>query len=255
MFTEERRQVIVSALSLNGSLSVTEIARLVHSSQVTVRRDLVALEEAGMVIRRRGGATIARLSIEEPTYLEKSTVASLEKRSIAREAAAMIADGDVVMLGPGTTTQELAKRLVERRIMVATTSILVADELRDAPGVETILIGGVFRGEIRATVGGDAERAVGRLRFQKLFLSGNGLTGRTGLTTPNAHVAGVDRAAADSSTEIIALVDHTKVGVDSIVQTVPTSRIGTLITDSAADADELDALRAGGVVVKIAATD
>ena len=91
-----------------------------------------------------------------------------------------------------------------------------------------------------------------RLRFQTVFLSGNGLTAANGLTTPNLHVASLDRAAVDAAKRVVVLADHTKVGVDSMVQTVPTTRIDVLVTDVDADPAELERLASAGVDVRTA---
>lgn len=252
MFTEERRQVILSALSVHGSASVSDLSRMVRASEITIRRDLRALDEAGLVVRHRGGASVGRSSMDELSYREKAVVAAEEKLAMAAIAADLVDDGDVIMLCPGTTTQALAQRLTHRRLMVATTSVLVASALVDSTDVEVLLIGGILRGSIRGVIGGEAEKAVSRLRFHKVFLSGNGLTAANGLSTPNMHVASIDRAAVDSAKRVMVLADHTKVGVDSMVQTVPTERIDTLVTDVHANRDELDRLAAAGVQLRIA---
>lgn len=253
MFTDERRQVILASLSVHGALSVSDLARMVRASDITIRRDLRILEESGQIVRRRGGATLSRSAMDEPTYRDKTVVASAEKAFIAREAATMVDDGDVIMLCAGTTTQALARLLRDKRIMVATNSLLVAWELVDAPNVEVLLIGGMMRGNIRAVIGGDAEKAIARMRFHKLFLSGNGLTAENGLMTPNVHVASIDKAAVDASKQVIVLADHTKVGVDSMVVTASPNRIDTCVTDRQSDPTEIAALRACGIDVRIAA--
>ena len=252
MFTEERRQVILSALSVHGSASVTDLSRMVRASEITIRRDLKALDEAGLVVRHRGGASVGRSSMDEPSYREKAVVAAEEKLAMAAVAADLVDDGDVIMLCPGTTTQALAQLLTHRRLMVATTSVLVASALVDSTDVEVLLIGGILRGSIRGVIGGEAEKAVSRLRFHKVFLSGNGLTAANGLSTPNMHVASIDRAAVDAAKRVMVLADHTKVGIDSMVQTVPTERIDTLVTDARADPAELDRLAGAGVQLRIA---
>jgi DeoR family fructose operon transcriptional repressor len=136
--------------------------------------------------------------------------------------------------------------------MLVTNSVLVAHELANAPEVEVFLVGGMLRGSIHATVGGDSERALAGMRFATVFLSGNGLTAAHGLTTPNVHVASMDRAAVDASDRVVVLVDHTKIGVATMVQTVPTGRIDVLVTDRAADPTEVGALTAAGVDVRVA---
>lgn len=177
----------------------------------------------------------------------------MEKSWIAREAVSMVDDGGAIMLCGGTTTQALAQLLVGKRLMVATNSVLVAQELASAKEVEVLVIGGILRGSIHALVGEDAEKTLARMHFAKLFRSGNGLSAERGLSTPNVHVASVDRAAADVSERVIAMVDHTKIGIQAMVQTVPTARISVLVTDDAADPLEVAALRAEAVPVRIAA--
>ena len=252
MFTAERRQVILSALAVHRSMSVSDLARLTRCSEITIRRDLRALEEAGALLRQRGGATAASNLMDEPTYSDKARVAPDEKTRIARLASTLVQDGDVVLLLGGTTTQALARHLVGRRVMVATNSMLVAHELANAPEVEVFVVGGMLRGSIRATVGGDAERALAGMHFASVFLSGNGLSATHGLTTPNVHVASMDRAAVAAAERVTVLVDHTKIGLASMVRTVPTGRIDVLVTDAGVDPAELAALRTAGVDVLVA---
>jgi DeoR/GlpR family transcriptional regulator of sugar metabolism len=252
MFTAERRQVILSALAVHRSMSVSDLARLTRCSEITIRRDLRALEEAGHLLRQRGGATAATTLMDEPTYSDKARVAPDAKAQIGRVAATLVQDGDVVLLLGGTTTQALARHLVGRRLMVVTNSVLVAHELANAPEVEVFLVGGMLRGSIHATVGGDSERTLAGMQVATVFLSGNGLSTAHGLSTPNVHVASTDRAAVAASDRVVVLVDHTKLGVDTLAQTVPTRRIDVLVTDGEADPVTLGGLRTAGVDVRVA---
>jgi DeoR/GlpR family transcriptional regulator of sugar metabolism len=203
-------------------------------------------------VRRRGGATVARANFDEPSYLEKSVVAAAQKMEIATLAATLVEDGDIIMLCAGTTTQALARMLARKRIMVVTNSLLVANELFDVASIEVYVVGGILRGNIRALIGGDAENAVARLKFNKVFLSGNGLTTSNGLSTPNMHVASFDRAAVESAAEVVVLADHTKLGIDSLARTVPADRIDVLVTDRLADPNEIELMRAAGIDVRVA---
>ena len=110
-----------------------------------------------------------------------------------------------------------------------------------------------MRGSTRAIVGSRAERFFTGLRAPFAFLSGNGFTVERGLTTPNARVAEIDRAMAASAAEVVALVDHTKIGVESLITTVPTSHVSRLITDDAASSLVVERGRRAGVVVDVVA--
>ena len=253
MFAAERQRVIVGHVRERGAVSIKDLAALVGSSEVTVRRDLKQLEAAGELRREHGGAVPTAEQPREPTYAEKSRTASGQKSSIARLAADFVNDGDAIVIGAGTTTMALAEQLRNRNeLTVMTNSLLVAQAFADSPRIEVMLTGGMLRGSIFAMVGSVAERALAGLHADRTFLSGNGLTARNGLSTPNQMVAGVDRALAEAGHEVCVLADHTKIGRNSVIQTVPTAQIGTLVTDARSSTDELDLIRNAGTQVHVA---
>lgn len=250
MFAAERRQAILELVRANGAVRLRDIAAQVGTSEVTVRRDLRLLEEQGLLDRRRGGAAAPGVLSHEPTYVQKSHTAAIEKRAIAALAAGLVDEGDAVVLGAGTTTEELARRLVGRRdLTVVTNSMLVGTLLAHAPGVDVIMTGGQLRGSTFALVGSAAEQSLEGVRVRTAFLSGNGLTASRGLSTPDMAAASMDRVIVGAAQEVVVLADHTKLGVDTMFQTVPPERISRLVTDEQADRDQLDGLRTHGVEV------
>ncbi|MEV4320264.1 DeoR/GlpR family DNA-binding transcription regulator [Actinocrispum sp. NPDC049592] len=253
MFAAERRQVILELVRSNGAVSLRELARIVKTSEVTVRRDLRQLEAEGMLARRHGGAVANDRTAYEPSYTEKAGVAADEKAAIADLAADLVSPGDAVVIGAGTTTLALAKRLARiAELTVVTNSLLVTQALARASGIEVLVTGGLLRGSIFALVGTAAEDSVKSLRVRRAFMSGNGLTAARGMSTPNGAVAGIDRALAATAKEVVVLVDNTKIGVDTMYQTVPTQDITHVVTDTGADPDELAAFKAAGIQVHIA---
>ncbi|SEL83586.1 DeoR/GlpR family DNA-binding transcription regulator [Nonomuraea pusilla] len=253
VFAAERRQRILELVRANGAVSLRELAQAVHSSEVTVRRDLRALESEGLLNRHHGGASLPGELTREAGYAHKVSLESAEKAAIADLACALVEDGDAIVVGPGTTTQELARRLTRHsELAVVTNSLLVAQALAGSPRVEVMMTGGTLRGPILALVGSVAEQSLAGLRVRRAFISGNGLTAERGLSTPNMQVAGVDRALAAAAEEVVVLADHTKIGIDTMVQTVPAERIDHLVTDDAAPRDVLDELSARGVRLHVA---
>jgi DeoR/GlpR family transcriptional regulator of sugar metabolism len=253
MFAAERRQVILELVRSNGAVSLRELARIVQTSEVTVRRDLRQLEAEGMLARRHGGAVANDRTAYEPSYTEKTGVASDEKAAIADLAAELVQPGDAIVIGAGTTTLALAKRLTRlAELTVVTNSLLVTQAFARFPGIEVLVTGGLLRGSILALVGSAAEDSVSTLRVQRAFMSGNGLTAARGMSTPNAAVAGIDRALAATAKEVVVLVDNTKIGMDTMYQTVPTEGIAHVVTDVGANPDEVGAFRTAGVQVHIA---
>ncbi|MFC5829865.1 DeoR/GlpR family DNA-binding transcription regulator [Nonomuraea insulae] len=253
VFAAERRQRILELVRANGAVSLRELAQSVHSSEVTVRRDLRALESEGLLNRHHGGATMPGELSREAGYAHKVSLESAEKAAIADLAGALVEDGDAIVVGPGTTTQEFARRLARHsELAVVTNSLLVAQVLAGSPRIEVMLTGGTLRGSILALVGSAAEHSLAGLRVRRAFISGNGLTAERGLSTPNMQVAGVDRALAAAAEEVVVLADHTKIGVDTMVQTVAPDRIDHLVTDDSAARDVLDELSARGVRLHVA---
>src|SRR5437870_12014100 len=229
------------------------MAEQLGTTEITVRRDLRAMAKDGLVMRARGGAILPAPIGHEPSYSEKARQAAAEKASIARLAVQMIRPGDSILLGPGTTTLALARLLIDfPELTVVTNSLLVAQALMPAAHVEVILTGGTLRRSIHALVGPAAEEALRALRASQVFISGNGLTAERGLSTPSPLVAAVDRALAAASQQRIVLADNTKLGQETMCQTVPLDRMDVLITDSNADVGVVAAVRQAGVEAQIA---
>jgi DeoR/GlpR family transcriptional regulator of sugar metabolism len=254
MFAPERHKLILEHLRRHGAATLRDLALLTGSSEVTTRRDLRSLEAAGHLHRRHGGAALEHDPAHEPSYAAKARVAAAEKAAIADAAAALVQPGDAIVIGPGTTTRALARRLADRRdVLVVTNSLLVTEALMDAPGVEVHVTGGVLRASIHALVGPAAEASLSGYRTARAFISGNGLTAERGLTTPSPLVASVDRALAAAAREVVVLADSTKIGHDTMCQTIPADALTRLIVDSGADPGQLDRLRGLGVRVQVAA--
>ena len=249
----ERRKRISDSLRSRGILSVAEMAQSLGATEITLRRDLRAMARDGLVVRTHGGAMLPDGLAYEPTFSEKARQAGAQKAAIARVAATMIRPGDSILLGPGTTTLELARLLLKSpELTVVTNSLLVAQALMDAPHVEVMLTGGTLRRSIHALVGPAAEESVRSLRASQAFISGNGFSAQRGLSTPSPVVASADRALAAAAQQVVVLADHTKIGQDTMCQTVPLARVHTLITDAMAPEAELDAVRSDGVQVRVA---
>src|SRR6266566_1584886 len=213
MLAIERRRLIAESIRSRGVVSVAEMADALGTTEITLRRDLRSMAHEGLLVRTHGGAVLPAALGHEPSYREKAQQAAEEKDAIARLAAGMVRPGDSIVLGPGTTTLALARLLVHSpELTVVTNSLLVA----------------------------------------QAFISGNGFTAARGLSTPSPVVAATDRALAGAALHVVVLADHTKIGQETMCQTVPAARVQTLITDSRSDRTELEAIRGAGVDVLVA---
>src|SRR3982075_2585507 len=242
MLAIERRRLIAESIRSRGVVSVAEMAASLGTTEITLRRDLRAMAKEGLLVRTHGGAVLPAPLGHEPRYSEKQRRAGAEKAAIARLAVTMIHPGDSILLGPGTTTLALARLLVNfPELTVVTNSLLVAQALMGATRVEVILTGGTLRRSIHALVGPAAEESLRSLRASQAFISGNGLTAERGLSTPSPLVAAADRALGAAGAQVVVLADNTKIGLETMCQTVPLHQISTLITDDAADQQQLAA--------------
>jgi DeoR/GlpR family transcriptional regulator of sugar metabolism len=281
MFAAQRRRLIMDRVRAEGWVTLQELVAALDASPVTVRRDLDALQAEGLLVRRRGGAALPdaeRVPSREgpvappdepapeaapPSREEAAPSARAEAASaIAELAATLVEDGDALLLGAGTATRLLARRLAARRdLTVVTNSLLVAEALATSAGAGTagsstgtgvVMTGGALHGPTYALVGSAAEQSIAGLRARRAFLCGDGLTTGWGLSTATMPAAGVDRAMAQAAQEVLVLADHTVLGRDSLFQTVPTEGIAHLVTDGSADPAVLDGLTRSGVRVHVA---
>jgi DeoR/GlpR family transcriptional regulator of sugar metabolism len=256
MIPAERRRRILSRTRVEGVVSTQELAEELDVSELTVRRDLKVMADEGLLVRTRGGASMRGSLAQELTYLEKTAEAHREKVAIAARAAGLVESGDSVILGPGTSTLELANQIRQvSDLTVVTNSLLVVDALMSVSNVQVEVTAGSLRRSIRALVGPLTEESLRTLKVNKVFISGNGVTHERGLTTPEVTVASSDRALVAAGEKRIVLADHTKIGNDTMWQTMSVDQMDVLVTDQQAPADELEALGNAGVEVIIALAD
>ncbi|KWV30651.1 DeoR/GlpR family DNA-binding transcription regulator [Micromonospora rifamycinica] len=221
MLARQRQATILDRVRAAGGVRVTELAAEFGVSDMTIRRDLDTLHEQGLLAKVHGGAT-ATGSTDEPGFHAKSVRQSAEKAAIAGHAAGLVRPGAAIALSAGTTTAELARRLVDvPGLTVVTNSLPVAEILHTAgrPDQTVVLTGGV-RTPSDALVGPLAVEAIRSLHLDLLFLGVHGITERAGFTTPNLMEAETDRALVEAADRLVVLADHTKwgtVGISSIV--------------------------------------
>jgi len=253
MRVSDRRQLILDAVHQRGLLTINDVTQLVSTSEATARRDLRHLAEEGLIRRTHGGASlISRGALQ----LGKANQVAAEKQAIALAAAQMISNGDTVAIGAGTTTFALAQQLAAvDDLTVVTNSMLVSAALDRAPNVHLILSGGLLHSSTHALVGPIAEQTLSEMHISTLYLSGDGLTADRGLSTTDDLSAAVDKRMAVSAARVVVLIGHSKIGVESVMQTVTPSEISCIITGDAADPRELDLLRQRGIEIVVVATD
>ncbi|SCL49615.1 transcriptional regulator, DeoR family [Micromonospora citrea] len=235
MLAQQRQTAILELIRQHGGVRVSHLVSRFGVSDMTIRRDLEALAERGLVAKVHGGATLAGPgSAEEPGFAAKSVRQQAEKRAIAERAAALVEPGMAVALSAGTTTAALATLLADvRGLTVVTNSIPVADALYQNPRADqTVVLTGGIRTPSDALTGPVAEAAVRSLNVDVLFLGVHGMSPRTGFTTPNLLEAGINRCLVDASRRLVVLADHTKWETIGIATIAPLAEADVLVTDA-----------------------
>ena len=255
MYPEERQQAIATLVADRGRISVTDVAERFGVTTETVRRDLAALERAGMLRRVHGGAVpVGALTLVEPGLGERGGTRSEEKRKIAAAALDLLPDVDgSVLLDGGSSTAALADLLpAEHRLLVATNSVPIAARLSGAPGITVHVLGGRVRGITQTAVGESTVRALGDLRVDVAFLGTNGLSAERGFSTPDEAEAATKRAMTRAAERTVVLADSSKLGREHLVRFATTTEVDVLVTDSGADPASLAELRSAGMEVVVA---
>jgi DeoR/GlpR family transcriptional regulator of sugar metabolism len=229
-----RRKQILEKLRATGGVRLTELSEELSVSEMTVRRDLDALQKDGLIERVHGGAVLAQYGTEEPGFEKKVLREQDEKAAIADRAAGLVKPGSAVALSAGTTTCALASRLSSLEgLTVVTNSMNVWTELHHGGSKEAtvILTGGEFRTPSDALVGPTADASIRSLYFDVLFLGVHGLDPVAGLTTPNISEAETNRTFISRCRRLVVVADHTKWRTTALCTMADLSDVDTLVTD------------------------
>ena len=241
---------IQQMLHADHAVTIGELTERLGVSEATVRRDLDALQRAGVVQRTHGGAVAA--SMRELPYPSRGEREVDEKRAIARAAVQEVREGQTLFVGGGSTTLHLAAQLIDLDVTVVTNSLPVASELASGRACQVIVIGGALRVPEQSMIGPRAVEAIRTYRAATAFLGVPALDSEHGFTADGDAEAATDLAFMEMAQRTVVLADHTKLGRVATTHVVPLSAIDVVVTDGAAGGDQLDALRRGGTSVLIA---
>ncbi len=211
MLTKQRYDLILKLLEEHKSVTVTELKELLHTSESTVRRDIVALDQAGKLTKVFGGAVALEQPVMtyEPTVEQKRDVKVEEKQRIAAYAAALVEQDEFVYLDAGTTTGYMIPHLEGRTVAVVTNAVAHARQLAKL-GVRVYLVGGELKSATEAVIGSQAVEMLQNYHFTKGFFGANGIAQKAGFTTPDANEAQVKKAAMRQCRECYVLADASK---------------------------------------------
>ncbi len=213
----------------DGSGGITQLAEEFGVSESTIRRDLASLAGAGHVVRTYGGALDTG---PDRGPQEKDQEHAAARDSIAREAAALVRDGEVVLLDAGTITGRLARYLAHREgLTVVTNSVTAIRELAGFPGVDLIVLGGRLRHPGEAILGESVLAQLRHVSPDRVFLGTDGLVSGRGLCCPSLEQSVVRHAMLHAGAEAYVLADHSQLGQAPFPYWTPLDREFRLVTD------------------------
>ncbi len=247
LMAEERRTQILMILRANGRVKVDELKRRFRTSAVTIRNDLNALDQKGLVQRSHGGAVSPDTILRESPVYERLRAQADEKRRIGAMAATFINDGETIILDSGTTTLEIARQIKNKQgLQVLTNGVNVAAELLDARGIQTFIAGGTVRGDSASIVGRSTEEMFDQFAADKVFLSAAGCDPDFGVSGANIEETMVNRAMLRIAREVILVSDATKFSKRSMSRIAAFSEIDTVISDSSLQPELQEKVRSYG---------
>jgi DeoR/GlpR family transcriptional regulator of sugar metabolism len=248
MLAPQRQAVIAERVRRCGAVRVAELVEEFNVSDMTIRRDLEALAERGLVSKVHGGATAVDIgSTEEPGFATKSLQQKAAKEAIAAAAAKLVKPGQAIALSGGTTTWTLAQHLIGvADLTVVTNSVPVADVFyRSGRTDQTVILTGGIRTPSDALVGPFAVSALRTINVDILFLGVHGMHATTGFTTPNLAESETDRALIAAARRLVVIADATKWEIVGIRTIASPQEAHVLVSDAGLPEAARSAMRAG----------
>lgn len=255
VFARERQEHIVRIVEEHGRARVNDLATLFRTSAVTIRKDLVALESEHRIIRTHGGAIAIDRSRPEVSFDIRERLQADEKQSIGAAGAALVQDGESIVLDASTTALSVARHLKARggwsQLTVLTNGLRIASELAGHPGIIVLMLGGRVRWEALSVVGQLGDGLFSRINVQKAFLGAAGFTLESGLSDATDEEAQIKRSMVAAAREVIAIVDRTKWERAAFATFCPTDKISIVLTDEGAPDPMVRALEGRGIKVRL----
>lgn len=227
-----RLEQIMDYLKGHNLVTVDQLVTITNASPATIRRDLIKLDQEGVISRSHGGVTLNRFIPSQPTTLEKMQRNLSEKHAIACAAASLVKAGDAIVLDAGTTMIELARQLTHLPLRVITSDLHIALFLSEFKQIEVTIIGGRIDDTSQSCIGDHGRKLLQGIWPDLAFVSCNGWDLEKGITSPTEEKAALKRALIDNAQRRVLLADSSKYGAWSLFNVVRLDSLTDIVTDS-----------------------
>lgn len=252
MIEAERHRLIAKIVNERSVVGIADLLELVDASEATVRRDINAMAEQGLLRRIRGGAESLtprhEVSLLGMPVALSCGASAAQKRAIAAAAAELVNDGDSIIINGGTTTYAMVEFLADRQLDILTNSVPILTKLLTTSRSRVVVPGGTIYREQNIVLSPYESDAIEHFWGQKLFTGCFGLN-RFGIMEADPLIVQAQTKLLKRADELVVLADSRKLRQHSSMIVAPIERISTLITDSGAKPEELDAFRQIGIRV------
>lgn len=246
MLAETRRRHLLELVQRHGFATLEELVKALGVSESTIRRDLEALDQAGEVQRTHGGAVCVGEVRAMPAFDDRATDMASEKRAIGQVTAALVADGETVLLDGGTTTLEVARALAGRPIQVVTNSLPIANLLAASKETDLILIGGYVYPRTGVALGPLSVATMQGIRVRRAVMGAGGIVA-DGVFNSNSLLVESERQMMRCAQEVLVVADHSKFGRLALTRLCGLDEIQGLVVDSGLSDEHRAMLAAAGV--------
>lgn len=235
MLSSERQDRILAILKKDGIVHSTDLMELLEVSKETIRRDLQALEQRGLLKKVYGGGIQERFDSQTAPFQARKSRHVSEKQEIAQAALALVEDGMAIALDASTTNLTIAAQLKANRhhLTVVTNSLAIACELADAKDFQVMVTGGLLHGEEMSVNGTVCLDAIRRFHVDVYFMSCNGVSLSAGVTDYGESEVAAKHAFMKKAGKVILVCSHDRFEVTSLLEICPVDALAGILTDKA----------------------
>lgn len=235
LIREERFDQILEKVNDRGYASVSDLSKYVGVSEVTIRRDLIDLENKNLLKKVHGGAkSLKKFFDKNENYQNKMTQNADLKKEVAELASKIIKHKDIIFLGAGATSFFITNYIHEKEITVVTNSQIILEVLSNYKNIKLICTGGTYRQETKSYIGPLSEKVVSDMRFNKCFIGVNGIDTEC-VYTSSLEASILYSKVLDNSASKYIIADHNKFNIVDFTSFYKTKEISTIITDDKID--------------------